>query len=159
VAKKHLKTDPIVRRSATPPGTGTDAAAAAAAARARAARLAVVRMALVTAVLATGGIVWLIRRNGGGDPLSGGPGLSSSMRSYGTAIWFAALAGIVYFWYMIPRARDERRRSAYTIFAWAAAEAPALFGAAYYYLTGDSRWYISGVTLLVASLLAVPGKR
>ena len=155
MAKKHLNTDPVVRRSATPPGTGTDAAAAAAAARARAARLALVRMALVTAVLATGGIVWLIRRNGGG----GAPVEPASLRTFGTAIWFAALAGIVYFWFMIPRARDERRRSAYTIFAWAAAEAPALFGAAYYYLTGDSRWYISGVTLLVASLLAVPGKR
>ena len=160
MTKRHLRTDPVVRRTAaaTPAG-GTSGGAAGGgsdpSARSRTARLAVVRMALLAGVLAFGAAVWWARRGQGAPDPSAAP---PALRTFGAAIWIAALAGVVGFWLLIPRARDERRRSSYTIFAWAAAEMPAVFGAAYYYLTGDSRWFAAGLTLLVGSLLVVRGR-
>ncbi|HKG93061.1 MAG TPA: hypothetical protein VKA84_14250 [Gemmatimonadaceae bacterium] len=155
--KRHLKTDPIVRRSAAPPSAASPSPASDAAGRSRAARLAVIRMALVAGVLTFGGAVWLMRRRGGAPPA--GAAAIETMRTFGAGVWLVALAAVVGFWLLIPRAREERRRASYTIFAWAAAEMPALFGASYYYLTGDARWFAAGLTLLVGSLLVVPGRR
>ena len=162
MTKRHLRTDPIVRRPAipTPPG-GTHGGAGGGAGgdpsgRSSAARLAVVRMALLAGVLAFGAAVWWARRGQGAPDPSAAP---PALRTFGAAIWVAALAGVVGFWLLIPRARDARRRTAYTIFAWAAAEMPAVFGAAFYYLTGDTRWFAAGLTLLVGSMVVVSGKR
>ena len=74
-------------------------------------------------------------------------------------LWAAAITGILGLRNAWGKARDVKRRVHFSIIAIAVAEAPALYGAVVYFLAGDPRLYLTGVFLMLTTLLLFPISR
>ena len=122
------------------------------------ASLAVVRLAILAAVLFFGAAAWWVHRTPGRVP-DPAPDVDV-LRLAGLALWVLAASGV-----LVVRGRWLRatgpERARLSIVGWALGEIPALWGAAYYFLTGDALRYLTGVLFLalVFLLFPVPGRR
>jgi hypothetical protein len=74
-------------------------------------------------------------------------------------VWGVAIAGCLFLWGRIRAERDPEKILAQSIIGWALAESTAIFGAAYWYLVGNSNWYFPGLGFLALALLSLPGVR
>lgn len=117
------------------------------------ASLAVIRLAILATVLVFGAAAWWVHRAPGHVP---DPAPDADMlRFAGLGLWALATAGVLLVrkrWTHAPQPEQARL----SIVGWALGEVPALWGAAYYFLTGDPLRYHTGVLFLVLSFLLFP---
>jgi hypothetical protein len=119
------------------------------------AQLALVRIAMLAGVLAFGGVTWVLRR---GAP----PAVIPTPRALDYArlgVWGITIAVVLVVRMRLDRITDPARRATLSIVGWAAGELSALFGAVHYFLTGDPRWYLIGILLLLVAFLLIPLRR
>lgn len=117
--------------------------------------LSIIRVALIAGVVATGGVFWYIS-----DHLEG-PILEAGMRS-------TVRLGILGFWAVMlliisvirrrrTRAPSAHRQRMLTVVGWALAEAIALVGVVYYFLTGAALLFFVGLLIqLGVSFIMLP---
>ncbi len=116
--------------------------------------LTLVRIALLSGVLVFGAVAFAVRTMGDAPEL--GPEAARTMRTVGMVIWGLALAGLVGM-RLVLRERIERGRdTTLPIIAWALAEGPAVFGGAFFLITGDWTVYMAGVVGLLAAYALFP---
>lgn len=113
--------------------------------------LGLVRIALLTGVLALGGIVWLVRASSDASYRVDPRGL----RLAGQAVWGLATLGTLALFMAAPRASPERRRT-FAMIAWALGESTAVYGALFWMLLGDPQWYLYGVACLLLTYFIFP---
>ena len=117
--------------------------------------LALIRIMILAGILVVGGVIWLVHRNADWTPVTPQfPVLPIAM-----GLWAAAITGILGLRNAWGKARDVKRRVHFSIIAIAVAEAPALYGAVVYFLAGDPRLYLTGVFLMLTTLLLFPISR
>lgn len=114
--------------------------------------LAFIRIAILAGILLFGAVIWFIQRAPDWTP--GTP--QFPVEPIALALWGAAIIGILGVRNAWGRTTDVKRRVHFSIMAIAIAEAPALFGAVVYFLAGDPRLYLTGVFLMVTTLLLFP---
>jgi len=117
------------------------------------AQLALVRIGLLVGVLVFGGVAYFRNRD---HPAAGGPTDVHLLRNVGSIIIVAAIAGIIVIRTRLDRARDEASRMSLAIAGWSFGQMAALFGAVYFFLVGDPRWYAVGLVVLLASFMLIP---
>lgn len=116
--------------------------------------LPMIRIALLTGVLAFGAVTWWMQRQSGWTPPN--PNAAAALRPIGLALWGLAIAGVVVMWVVMGRARDEVRRRSLTPAAWAMGEVPALFGAVLWFLTGDAMSFLMGLAWMLGVFVLFP---
>lgn len=122
--------------------------------RARLAKLAAIRMAILLAVLMFGAVAYYQRTSPDWTPPDGVQ--MRPLRFAGMAAWGIAIAGIIGLRLKFAREADEGSNPRISIMAWALAELPALFGAVFFYLTGDITLFAAGVGALMVAFLLFP---
>ena len=121
--------------------------------RSRVARLAAIRMAILLGVLAFGAVAWYQRRS----PDWVAPAVATRpLRYAGMAAWLIAIVGIIGLRLRFAREAEQASDARISIVAWAFAELPAVFGAVFYYLTGDLTLFAAGVGALMIAFLLFP---
>jgi hypothetical protein len=124
----------------------------------RIARLAAIRMAILLGVLMFGAVAWYQRRSPDWQQPEGIA--MRPMRLAGMAVWAIAVIGIITLRIRFAREVESASNARVAIVAWALAELPALFGAVFYYLTGDITLFAAGTGALVVAFLLFPvGRR
>lgn len=117
----------------------------------------VIRVAMLAGVLAFGGVVYFLRRNGDA------PGVDAEQaRAFlwiGRALWGMAILGCLILFQLVLRERTPARRQSFQIVAWALGEMVALYGAMLWFLTGVPTWYTPGLIFLALTFLAFPIRR
>lgn len=126
-------------------------------ARSSLSKLAAIRMSILLAVLMFGAAAWYQR----GQPEWVAPeGVRMRpLRIAGMVIWGVAVAGILTLRMKFDKEVEGGSNVRISIIAWALAELPALFGAVFYYITGDITLFAAGVGALVVSFLLFPVAR
>lgn len=67
-----------------------------------------------------------------------------------------AMVGIMFFQRKHAAEPDRRRRTTFSVIAWALGESTALFGAVHYLLVGSPIPYLVGLAMLIAAFVLVP---
>jgi hypothetical protein len=116
-------------------------------------QLRLLRLTLVTGVLAFGVVVWFLRRSGSAPAPSASP---EALLLAGRIAWGVALAGCLLLFFRMRQASSSGQQRVYSIIAWALGEATALYGGVVFLLTGHALWYQLGVGFMVLTLLAFP---
>jgi hypothetical protein len=122
-------------------------------------RQAQVRNVLFGLALFAGLVVWVWHSLG---PQTPPVALAAKLRVVGIMTWLYALVQIVdmRFWHS---SIAERRRASSgipeSVIAWLFGQMLACFGIVYYGVTEDSRWYVAGLALLLATFAAFPIRR
>ena len=114
--------------------------------------LAIIRIAILAGILLFGAVIWFVQRGPGWTPATP----QFPVEPIAMALWTAAIVGVLAVRVAWGRSRDVKRRVHFAIMAIAIAEAPALYGALVYFLTGDARLYLTGVFLMLTTLLLFP---
>ncbi len=114
--------------------------------------LAIVRIAILAGILAFGGVIWFVQRDPSWTPTTP----QFPVQPIAMGLWAAAIAGVIGLRAAWGRTTDVKRRVHFSIMAIAVAEAPALYGAVVYFLSGDARLYLTGVFLMLTTLLLFP---
>jgi hypothetical protein len=117
-----------------------------------AAVLHIIRLAIFGGALLFGIVTWWLRREAP-PPLTTGIG---PLRFAGYGLWVSVLVVLAFMRGLLGKATEQVRRSSLLIVAWAAAESLALFGGVVWFLHGDSRWYVAGMCLLLATFILFP---
>lgn len=111
-------------------------------------------MAILLGVLMFGAVAWWQRR---APDFAVAEGVRMRpLRLAGMAAWAFAILGIIGLRLKFAREAESGSRPQLSIVAWALAELPALFGAVYFYLTGDLTLFVAGLGALVISFLLFP---
>ena len=118
-------------------------------------KLAIVRIAILAGVLMFGGVIWFMQRDAGWTPVTP----QFPVQPIALGLWTAAIVGVLGLRAAWGKTNDVKRRVHFSIMAIAVAEAPALYGAVVYFLTGDPRLYLTGVFLMLTTLLLFPISR
>ncbi|HEV2146219.1 MAG TPA: hypothetical protein VGR37_02250 [Longimicrobiaceae bacterium] len=124
----------------------------------RPAALALVRLAILTAVLGFGAVVWYLQRQPGWAPSA----VDRDTLSYvSLAVWVLAGGGVLLVRSLQRRQADPGRARPLLVAGWALGEVTALWGGVYYLLTGDPQRYFTGLIFLalVFLMFPVPGRR
>jgi hypothetical protein len=113
--------------------------------------LRVIRLALLAGVLAFGGVVWYLLREGMETaPLE--PGFL-----YGfVAVLVASGVGIAVIQLRHAAETEPARLQALAIAGWAVGEAPALLGGVLYLLSGNPVPYLVGLGMMLVSFVMIP---
>ena len=114
--------------------------------------LAIIRIAILAGILLFGAVIWFVQRDPGWTPSAP----QFPVEPIAMALWAAAIVGVLAVRTAWGRTTEVKRRVHFAIMAIAIAEAPALFGAVVYFLTGDARLYLTGVFLMLTTLLLFP---
>src|SRR5687768_5081094 len=115
-------------------------------------KLALIRIIILAGILLFGGVIWFVQR----DPSWAPTTPQFPVQPIAMGLWAAAILGILALRNAWGRTRDVKRRVHFSIMAIAVAEAPALYGAVVYFLSGDARLYLTGVFLMLTTLLLFP---
>ena len=120
-------------------------------------KLAAIRMSILLGVILFGAVAWYQRR----QPEWVQPeGIRMRpLRLTGMVIWGVAVAALIGMRLKFAREVEGGSSIRILIIAWALAEVPALFGAVFYYLTGDITLFAAGVAALVVSFVLFPVAR
>ena len=118
-------------------------------------KLALVRIVILAGILMFGGVIWFLQRDSSWTPVTP----QFPVEPIAMGLWAAAIIGILGLRAAWGRATDVKRRVHFSIMAIAVAEAPALYGAVVYFLSGDPRLYLTGVFLMLTTLLLFPISR
>ena len=114
--------------------------------------LQVIRLSIFGGALMFGLVTWWLRRE---TP----PPMTTDMgplRFVGYALWVTVLVVLAFLRGLFAKAADQARRSTLLIIAWAASESLALFGGVVWFLHGDSRWYVAGMSFMLATFILFP---
>ena len=112
----------------------------------------IIRLAIFGGALLFGIVTWWLRREAP-PPLTADIG---PLRFAGYGLWVSVLVVLAFMRGLLGKATEQARRSSLLIVAWAAAESLALFGGVVWFLHGDSRWYVAGMCLLLATFILFP---
>jgi hypothetical protein len=118
---------------------------------------AVIRQALLTGVLLFGAVCWYTAKQRGGGPQPGAD--ADAFAAFRVLVPAACLGALVVATVLrgrVARERDPRSRDSLRMIGWAIGESSALFGAVYYYMTGDPKLYVIGVCTLLATFIILP---
>ena len=115
-------------------------------------KLALVRIVILAGILIFGGVIWFLQRDPSWTPVTP----QFPVEPIAMGLWAAAIVGLLGLRTAWGRTPDVKRRVHFSIMALAVAEAPALYGAVVYFLTGDPRLYLTGVFLMLTTLLLFP---
>lgn len=121
-----------------------------------AATLGVIRIALLTGVLMFGGITWFMQRGADWSPADGDS--LRLLRIGMLATWVVAVLLLLVLRARLGRLTEAAGRSM-LIIGWAIGEGAALFGAVYYFLSGQAEWYIAGLFVMLAAFILFPIRR
>jgi hypothetical protein len=116
------------------------------------ATLHIIRLAIFGGALLFGIVTWWLRREAP-PPLTTDIG---PLRFAGYGLWVSVLVVLAFMRGLMGKATEQARRASLLIVAWAAAESLALFGGVVWFLHGDSRWYVAGMCLLLATFILFP---
>ena len=122
-------------------------------------RLGQVRGILLALTLFVALAVWVLYSLGfeaRGLPLTG------KLRAVGVMTWLYALVQIVDHRFWNSRFAQRRRATLgipESLFGWLLGQMLAWFGIVYYALTGNARWYVAGLAILLLSFVAFPIRR
>lgn len=122
-------------------------------ARRKRSHLALVRVALLLSVLLFGAVTWFVRRDGTMAP----PDRRTweAVRVVAMVLWATAITGIIGLRLWANRARrDDDARI--PVIAWSLAEAPALIGGVFWFVTGQRWLWAAGLVVLVTSFILFP---
>ena len=119
------------------------------------AQLGIIRMAFLMGVLLFGAVIWFLQRREGFVPDGG----LERMRPVVPIIMLSFIAAIVGVRIYLSRVTDAAQIGTFQLIGWAIGEAAALFGGVYYFNTGDPRFYIIGLFVMLASFIVVPLRR
>ncbi|MGQ0714686.1 MAG: hypothetical protein ACT4PJ_13275 [Gemmatimonadaceae bacterium] len=111
-----------------------------------------IRIAILGGALLFGIVTWWLRRS---SPPPMAPDLGPLLLA-GYGLWATVLVLLAFARGLYGQATDEARRATTIIIAWAAAESLALFGGVVWFLHGDSRWYVAGICLMLATFILFP---
>ena len=115
-------------------------------------KLALVRIVILAGILLFGGVIWFLQRDSSWTATTP----QFPVEPIAMGLWAAAIVGLLGLRTAWGRTTDVKRRVHFSIMAIAVAEAPALYGAVVYFLTGDPRLYLTGVFLMLTTLLLFP---
>lgn len=118
--------------------------------------LALVRIALLLGVLTFGAVTYYVQR--GADWRPAAPEALSSLRLAMLSTWVVVVLLLLVVRARFSRLTESAGRSV-LIIAWAIGEGAALFGGVYYFLSGDTQWFIIGLFLMLASFILFPIRR
>ena len=113
-----------------------------------------IRIALLSGVLVFGAVAYVVRMNASQPSLAGDG--AHTMRLVGMGVWIVALLGLIGMRLALRERIERGRDTQLPIIAWALAEGPAVFGGAFFLLTGDWTIYACGVVGLVAAFALFP---
>ena len=120
------------------------------------AALAVIRIAMLVGVLLFGAVIWFLQGRPGWAPPT--PASLPTLRVAVFAAW--GLAAVVLLALRVRAARPGgAARGTLSLVAWAVGEGAALMGGVYYFLSGDARWFLGGLFVMLASFLLFPVPR
>ena len=111
-----------------------------------------IRLSIFGGAFLVGVVTWWLRRETP-PPMEADMG---PLRSVGYALWVSALVVLAFLRGLLGKAVDLARRATLLIIAWATAESLALFGGVVWFLHGESRWYVAGMCLLLATFILFP---
>jgi hypothetical protein len=114
-----------------------------------------IRLSIFGGAFLFGVVTWFMRRETA-PPLVADMG---PLRFVGYALWVSVLVILAFMRGLLGKATDQARRAALLIVAWAAGESLAFFGGVVWFLHGDSRWYVAGMCLLLATFILFPVAR
>ena len=116
------------------------------------ARLGVIRIAMLAGVIVFGAVTWFIRRD------AAAPGISNPalLRTIGWVVFAVAVLGMGFMRQRVAAARDAATYGNLAVIGWAFGELAALFGAVYYFVTGDPTRFVTGIMLMLASFVLIP---
>jgi hypothetical protein len=117
--------------------------------------LMVIRAANVAGAAMFGGVIYWLHHQNNWSPAAPDP----MLRYLPMAAIAIALVGMFIFRPIWAKAGEPARRNYLSIVGWAMGEGAALAGGVYYFLTDDARFYITGMFVLLASLMLFPIKR
>jgi hypothetical protein len=115
--------------------------------------LRIIRLSLLFGVLAFGAVAYLTEAQ---RQPSLDPAVADVLRLVVFGLSAAVVIASFVFRTMRARATQPAAAASTTIIAWAVGEAPAILGAATYFLSGDARPFFIGVAAFVLMLVAVP---
>ena len=116
------------------------------------AALHIIRLAMFGGALLFGIVTYWLRREAP-PPL---PPEMGPLRFAGYGLWVSVLVLLAFLRGIVTKATDQGRRVPMLIVAWAAAESLALFGGVVWFLHGDSRWFVAGMCLMLATFILFP---
>lgn len=111
-----------------------------------------IRLAIFGGALMFGLVTWWLRRE---TP----PPMTTDMgplRFVGYGLWVSVLLVLAFLRGLFGKATDQARRATLLIISWSAAESLALFGGVVWFLHGDSRWYVAGMSFMLATFILFP---
>ena len=111
-----------------------------------------IRLAIFGGALMFGLVTWWLRRE---TP----PPMTTDMgplRFVGYALWVSVLLVLAFLRGLFAKATDQARRATLLIISWSAAESLALFGGVVWFLHGDSRWFVAGMSFMLATFILFP---
>ena len=111
-----------------------------------------IRLSIFGGALLFGLVTWWLRRETP-PPL---PADMGPLRFVGYGLWVSVLLVLAFLRGLLGKAADQARRTSLLIIAWAAAESLALFGGVVWFLHGDSRWYVAGMSFMLATFILFP---
>lgn len=115
--------------------------------------LRLIRLSLLFGVLAFGAVAYFTQAQ---RQPSLEPGVAGMLRLAVFGLSAAVVVASLVMRGIRARATDPGAAATTTIIAWAIGEAPAILGAATYFLAGDALAFFVGVAVFVLMLLAVP---
>lgn len=115
--------------------------------------LRLIRLSLLFGVLAFGAVAYFTQSQ---RQPSLDPGVHNALRMAVFALSAAVVIAAFVFRTVRARAAAPASAANITIVAWAVGEAPAILGAAVYFLSGDAQPFFVGVAAFVLMLVAVP---
>jgi p-aminobenzoyl-glutamate transporter AbgT len=118
--------------------------------------LAIIRIALLMGVLIFGAVTYSLQR--GADWRAFEPDALATLRLFVLSAWAAAALVLIILRVRLGGLTQSAGRSM-LIVAWAIGEGAALVGGVYYFLSGESQWFVIGLFLMLTSFILFPIRR
>jgi len=115
--------------------------------------LRLIRLSLLFGVLAFGAVAYFTQTQ---RQPSLDPGVHNALRLAVFVLSAAVVVAAFVFRTLRARATEPAAVASTTIIAWAVGEAPAILGAATYFLSGDAQPFFIGVAAFLLMLISVP---
>lgn len=113
--------------------------------------LAMIRIAIIVAVVTFGAATWWLHASGRRPSA-----MAPNVNLVTLVIWALATVSLLFLRRRLTPVRNPRDRNNITILGWAAGETAAFAGIVHYFVTGDPQRFLFGMIVFVVALLAFP---